>query len=405
MILYSTIRPTLFKMDAEKAHHLTLSFLKWAEPFGLVQQNVPQHPINCLGLEFPNPVGLAAGLDKNGEYIDALAELGFGFIEVGTVTPRAQQGNPKPRLFRIPEAYAIINRMGFNNDGVDKLIENIEKANYQGILGINIGKNADTPVEKATEDYLICLEKVYHYASYVTVNISSPNTKNLRSLQTGSALTELLSALREKQVQLAMEHEHYVPLVLKVAPDLSSEDIEFIANQVLEYDIDGLIVTNTTLSREGVEDLPNGKEEGGLSGEPVFERSTECLRQFALILQGRVPLIGVGGILSGADAQAKIDAGATLVQLYSGLIYRGPELVKECVETFVSPIKQNYHRPEEYQPATPVNAQTKEQNKPVSKAKDDAQDVDSEHEQNPTVVGDKEDTSNSPEQGNNKSAN
>lgn len=333
MILYSMIRPLMFRLDAERAHHLTLNLLKTADTFGLVQQNVHNQPIQCMGIEFPNPVGLAAGLDKNGEYIDALAELGFGFIEVGTVTPRPQAGNAKPRLFRIPKAKAIINRMGFNNDGVDQLIENIKKARFQGILGINIGKNADTPVEKATEDYLICLEKVYNYASYVTVNISSPNTKNLRSLQSGDALTDLLSQLRRKQLSLAKNYQHYVPLVLKVAPDLEPEDIQFISRQLLEFQIDGLIVTNTTLSREGVEGLPYGDETGGLSGQPVFDKSTECLKQFSQALQGRIPLIGVGGILSGEDAKAKIRAGASLVQIYSGLIYTGPSLVKECVSS------------------------------------------------------------------------
>lgn len=331
MSLYSIIRPLMFSLDAEKAHHLTLSLLKKADTFGFVTQTVEQNPVRCMGIEFPNAVGLAAGLDKNGEYIDALAELGFGFIEIGTVTPRPQEGNEKPRLFRIPEAKAIINRMGFNNHGVDALVENVKKSQFQGVLGINIGKNADTPVEQATQDYLICLEKVYHYASYVTVNISSPNTKNLRSLQNGSALTELLSSLKEKQFELAQHYQHYVPLVLKVAPDLTTDEIPFIAEQVLKYKFDGLIVSNTTLSREGVEDLPNGNESGGLSGMPVFEKSTECLRQFAQILKGRVPLIGVGGICSADDAQAKIDAGATLVQLYSGLVYEGPKLVKACV--------------------------------------------------------------------------
>ncbi|WLF84923.1 quinone-dependent dihydroorotate dehydrogenase [Moraxella sp. ZY210820] len=331
MSLYSIIRPLMFSLDAEKAHHLTLSLLKKADTFGFVTQTVEQNPVRCMGIEFPNAVGLAAGLDKNGEYIDALAELGFGFIEIGTVTPRPQEGNEKPRLFRIPEAKAIINRMGFNNHGVDALVENVKKSQFQGVLGINIGKNADTPVEQATQDYLICLEKVYHYASYVTVNISSPNTKNLRSLQNGSALTELLSSLKEKQFELAQHYQHYVPLVLKVAPDLTTDEIPFIAEQVLKYKFDGLIVSNTTLSREGVEDLPNGNESGGLSGMPVFEKSTECLRQFAQILKGCVPLIGVGGICSADDAQAKIDAGATLVQLYSGLVYEGPKLVKACV--------------------------------------------------------------------------
>lgn len=337
MSLYSIVRPIMFGLDAEKAHHLTLSLLKKADTFGFVTQHVENKPIQCMGIEFPNAVGLAAGLDKNGEYIDALAELGFGFIEIGTVTPRPQAGNDKPRLFRLPEAKAIINRMGFNNAGVDQLIENVKNAKFQGILGINIGKNADTPVENATQDYLICLEKVYNYASYITVNISSPNTKNLRSLQSGSALIELLSSLREKQCELAQQHQHYVPLLLKVAPDLVEEEIIFIAEQVLEYQFDGLIVSNTTLSREGVEDLEHGQETGGLSGVPVFEKSTECLRQFAQVLQGQVPLIGVGGIFSADDAQAKIDAGATLVQLYSGLVYEGPKLVQDCVNRLSMP--------------------------------------------------------------------
>lgn len=299
---------------------------------GLMRQQVAAKPVTCMGIEFPNPVGLAAGLDKNGAYIDALAALGFGFIEIGTITPRPQAGNPHPRLFRLPQAKAIINRMGFNNDGVDKLIENVKAAKFKGVLGINIGKNADTPVEKAVDDYLICLEKVYNCASYITVNISSPNTKNLRSLQSGDALTELLQTLKQRQLALAEEHQHYVPLVLKVAPDLEPSDIEFIAQQLLQFKIDGLIVTNTTLSREGVENLPHGDEAGGLSGAPVFEKSTACLAAFAKILEGKIPLIGVGGILSGEQAVAKRNAGATLVQVYSGLVYTGPELVKDCVD-------------------------------------------------------------------------
>lgn len=299
---------------------------------GLMRQQMAAKPVTCMGIEFPNPVGLAAGLDKNGAYIDALAALGFGFIEIGTITPRPQAGNPHPRLFRLPQAKAIINRMGFNNDGVDKLIENVKAAKFKGVLGINIGKNADTPVEKAVDDYLICLEKVYNYASYITVNISSPNTKNLRSLQSGDALTELLQTLKQRQLALAEEHQHYVPLVLKVAPDLEPSDIEFIAQQLLQFKIDGLIVTNTTLSREGVENLPHGDEAGGLSGAPVFEKSTACLAAFAKTLEGKIPLIGVGGILSGEQAVAKRNAGATLVQVYSGLVYTGPELVKDCVD-------------------------------------------------------------------------
>ena len=330
-MLYSLARPLLFTLAPERAHELTLSMLDKAHKLGFMHQKVAAKPVTCMGIEFPNPVGLAAGLDKNGAHIDALAALGFGFIEIGTITPRPQAGNPQPRLFRIPEAKAIINRMGFNNDGVDKLIENVKSAKFKGILGINIGKNADTPVEEAVSDYLICLEKVYNYASYITVNISSPNTKNLRSLQSGDALTELLQTLKDRQLELAEQYNHYVPLVLKVAPDLTLEDISFIAAQLIQFKIDGLIVTNTTLGRDGVENLPNGNEAGGLSGAPVFEKSTECLRQFSKVLKGQIPLIGVGGILNGEQAIAKQQAGASLVQVYSGLIYTGPTLIKDCV--------------------------------------------------------------------------
>ncbi|MDY6488977.1 quinone-dependent dihydroorotate dehydrogenase [Acinetobacter faecalis] len=330
-MLYSLARPLLFSLAPERAHELTLSLLKSTHKMGLLRQNVPAKPVTCMGIQFPNPVGLAAGLDKNGAYIDALADLGFGFIEIGTITPRPQAGNPHPRLFRLPKAKAIINRMGFNNDGVDKLIENVKASKFKGILGINIGKNADTPVENAVDDYLICLEKVYNYASYITVNISSPNTKNLRSLQSGDALTELLSTLKKRQLELAEENSHYVPLVLKVAPDLEAEDVQFISKQLIEFKIDGLIVTNTTLSREGVEGLPFAEEAGGLSGAPVFEKSTACLAAFSKALNGEVPLIGVGGILSGEQAVAKREAGASLVQVYSGLIYTGPDLVKDCI--------------------------------------------------------------------------
>ena len=334
-MMYSLARPLLFSLAPERAHELTLSMLKSAHKMGAIRQAVAAKPVTCMGIEFPNPVGLAAGLDKNGAYIDALAGLGFGFIEIGTITPKPQEGNPKPRLFRIPQAKAIINRMGFNNDGVDQLVENVKAAKFKGILGINIGKNATTPVEDAVSDYLVCLEKVYNYASYITVNISSPNTKNLRSLQSGHALTELLETLKKRQLELAEDLQHYVPLVLKVAPDLEASDIEFIASQLLQFKIDGLIVTNTTLSREGVEGLPFGDEAGGLSGAPVFEKSTACLAAFSKILQGKIPLIGVGGILSGEQAVAKQQAGASLVQIYSGMIYTGPTLIKDCVDAMI----------------------------------------------------------------------
>lgn len=331
-MLYSLARPLLFSLAPERAHEVSLSLLNKAHKLGISQQKITAKPVTCMGIEFPNPVGLAAGLDKNGAYIDALAGLGFGFVEIGTITPRPQAGNPKPRIFRLPEAKAIINRMGFNNDGVDQLIENVKAAKFKGILGINIGKNADTPVEDATSDYLICLEKVYNYASYVTVNISSPNTKNLRSLQSGHALTELLETLKKRQLELAEQHQHYVPLVLKVAPDLTQLDIKFIASQLLQFKIDGLIVTNTTLSRDGVENLAHADEAGGLSGAPVFEKSTACLSAFAKYLNKKVALIGVGGILAGEQAVAKQQAGADLVQIYTGFIYSGPDLIKDCVK-------------------------------------------------------------------------
>jgi dihydroorotate dehydrogenase len=332
-MLYALTRPALFALDPESAHHVTLSSIRFAARLGILPVLFPKilQPVQCMGLTFDNPVGLAAGLDKNGEYIDALAALGFGSIEIGTITPRAQAGNPKPRLFRLPQAHAIINRMGFNNHGVDALIENVKKSTFKGILGINIGKNFDTPVEQAADDYLLCLDKVYAHASYITVNISSPNTQGLRSLQSGDALSHLLETLKNRQAQLHSMHGRYVPLVLKVAPDLEPSDVAFISQQLLDYEIDGLITTNTTLARVGVESLPHGAEAGGLSGQPVFERSTQILAEFAAQLDGKIPLIGVGGIGQGSDAKAKINAGASLVQIYSGLIYRGPQLINDSV--------------------------------------------------------------------------
>jgi len=331
--MYSLLRPLLFRLDPETAHHLTLRGLKAAQTLGLnglVAQRPPDDPRSVMGLTFPNPVGLAAGLDKNGECIAGLAALGFGFIEIGTVTPLPQPGNPRPRLFRLPGAQGIINRMGFNNHGVDALVENVKHADFKGILGINIGKNAATPIEKAADDYLICLRKVYAHASYVTVNISSPNTKNLRQLQGGDELDALLAQLKAEQEKLARQHDKYTPLAVKIAPDLDAEQIKNIAALLVKHRIDGVIATNTTLSREGVENLPHGSETGGLSGAPVRDRSTAVIRALAAELQGALPIIGAGGILSGADAAEKIAAGASLVQLYSGLIYRGPTLVGEC---------------------------------------------------------------------------
>jgi dihydroorotate dehydrogenase len=330
--MYSLLRPLVFQFDPETAHHLTLGALNALYALhlsGVVAPRPPADPRTLMGLVFPNPVGLAAGLDKNGTFIDGLAALGFGFIEIGTVTPLPQPGNPKPRLFRLPQANAIINRMGFNNDGVDKLVENVKRANYRGILGINIGKNANTPIENAAEDYLICLRKVYLHASYVTVNISSPNTKNLRQLQNEGALNDLLAQLKAEQQKLADAHGKYVPIVLKIAPDMEAGQVGQIAHLLVQNRIDGVIATNTTLSREGVESLPHGEESGGLSGAPVRVRSTSVIRQLAAELRGALPIIGVGGILSGADAAEKIHAGAALVQIYSGLIYCGPALIAQ----------------------------------------------------------------------------
>jgi dihydroorotate dehydrogenase len=332
LAVYSLLRPALFRLDPETAHDTALQFLSFLRATGLISlvaERIPEVPRTVMGLDFPNPVGLAAGLDKNGDCIDGLAALGFGFIEIGTTTPLPQSGNPKPRLFRLPQASAIINRMGFNNDGVDKLIENVKRAGYRGILGINIGKNAVTPIEQAADDYLICLRKVYAHASYVAVNISSPNTKNLRELQGAGALDELLAKLKTEQQKLADTHGKYVPIALKIAPDMENEQVVQIAGLLMRHRIDAVIATNTTLSREGVENLPHSEENGGLSGAPLCDRSNRVIRLLAGKLQGSLPIIGVGGILSGIDAAEKIRAGASLVQLYSGLIYRGPALVAE----------------------------------------------------------------------------
>ncbi|MDO5768639.1 MAG: quinone-dependent dihydroorotate dehydrogenase [Psychrobacter sp.] len=331
---YALLRPFMFNMDPERAHDLTLAMLEKAHKARVLGFVYGQQalPVTTMGLRFSNPVGLAAGLDKNGDYIDALAELGFGFIEVGTVTPKPQAGNDKPRLFRIRQAEAIINRMGFNNKGVDYLIDNVKRCKYKGNIGINIGKNAVTPVEQAADDYVYCLERVYPHASYITINISSPNTKNLRELQSGEALTDLLDTIKQRHTQLATEYGFYVPLVLKVAPDLDEAQIDYISQQLLDFEIDGLIATNTTLSRVGVEDLLHGDEMGGLSGRPVSHMSTLVLQQFSERLIGKVALIGVGGIDSGDKAVKKIQVGADLVQLYTGLVYQGPGLVQSCIQ-------------------------------------------------------------------------
>ncbi|OHX20630.1 quinone-dependent dihydroorotate dehydrogenase [Chromobacterium sphagni] len=334
-MLYPLLRPLLFKFDAETAHEQTLKLLDRAHRLhlgSLAGGPAVRQPVKAMGLTFPNAVGLAAGLDKNGGHIDALADLGFGFIEIGTITPRPQDGNPKPRLFRLPEHEAIINRMGFNNHGVAALLDNVRRCKFKGMLGINIGKNAITPIESAVNDYLSCLDQVYAHASYVAVNISSPNTKNLRQLQQGDELGKLLAALKQRQQQLADSHGRYVPLAVKIAPDLDDEQIAEIARLLRQHALDGVIATNTTLSRHEIAGHPLENEAGGLSGAPVRNRSTALIRKLAKELDGALPIIGVGGILSGNDAVEKLEAGASLVQLYSGLIYRGPELVGECAK-------------------------------------------------------------------------
>jgi dihydroorotate dehydrogenase len=335
MNLYPLLRPWLFRLEPETAHEWTLRSLRWAERLGLsrcLAAPPVSDPVDVMGLRFANRVGLAAGLDKNGECIDGLAALGFGFLEIGTVTPRPQPGNPQPRLFRLPQAEAIINRMGFNNHGVEHLLRQVRAARYRGVLGINLGKNFDTPLERAAEDYLAGLRQVYALASYVTVNISSPNTRDLRRLQGEAELAALLAALKAEQGALAAAHGRYVPLVVKIAPDLSAQEIDAIGGLLLAQGIDGVIATNTTVGREGVASLPQGEETGGLSGAPLLQQSTAVVRRLAQATQGRLPIIAAGGILSGRDAQAKLEAGASLVQLYSGLIYRGPALVVEAAQ-------------------------------------------------------------------------
>jgi dihydroorotate dehydrogenase len=334
-MLYRIARTGFFQLDAEKAHDLAIENFKRLNGTPLdifYRQHLPNRPVDCMGITFKNPVGLAAGLDKNGECIEAFAAMGFGFIEVGTVTPRPQSGNDKPRLFRLIQAEGIINRMGFNNLGVDHLVENVKKAKYDGVIGINIGKNKDTPIENGADDYLICMEKVYQHAGYIAVNISSPNTPGLRSLQYGDALDELLALLKEKQSELAKVHDKYVPLALKIAPDLSDDEIKQICASLLKNKIDGVIATNTTLDRSLVSGMKYANEAGGLSGRPVQLRSTEVIKALYKELGEQIPIIGVGGIDSYVSAKEKLFAGAKLVQVYSGFIYKGPRLVRDIVK-------------------------------------------------------------------------
>ncbi len=336
--MFGLLRKALFQTPPETAHELALESLKLGYAFGMTRLAVrhEQLPVRVMGLDFPNPVGLAAGMDKNGDYIDALGDLGFGFIEVGTVTPRPQPGNPKPRVFRLEAANGMINRLGFNNKGVAHLVANAERRRFKGVLGINIGKNFDTPIERAHEDYLSCLDAVNPVADYVTLNISSPNTVGLRALHGREELDGLLGPVVERREALAGRHGRHVPIALKVAPDLDERAVPEIAAAVERHGIEAVIATNTTIAREGVEDLPHGDETGGLSGAPVFARANAVLSQFREALPPAIALVGVGGILSGEDAAEKIRRGADLVQFYTGFVYRGPELIPEAVRAIAA---------------------------------------------------------------------
>jgi len=338
--LYPLFRPLLFAADPELAHDVALRGLDAAARFGVAQlaaPHLPASPVDAMGIGFPNRVGLAAGLDKNAEHLPGLAALGFGFLEAGTVTPRAQPGNPRPRMFRLVEARALVNRLGFNNEGVERFVSNVDRSGYRGILGINIGRNFDTPNDRAADDYVVCLRAVYTRASYVTINISSPNTQDLRDLQAESALSALLARVTGERDTLAERHGRRVPLTVKIAPDLDRVAFDAIARLLMQHGIDGVIATNTTVARDGVEGLRRAGEPGGLSGAPLAEKSTAVIRMLASALDAALPIIGVGGIMSGDDARDKIRAGATLVQLYTGLVYRGPQLVAECVRATANP--------------------------------------------------------------------
>ena len=337
---YPFARSFLFALDPETAHDLAFAGLDRAAKLGLAQLAAPRlraAPVSVMGIEFPNRVGLAAGLDKNAAHLAGLSTFGFGFIEAGTVTPRPQPGNPKPRMWRLPKANALINRLGFNNGGVEQFLANIAQSSYRGILGINIGRNFDTPNERAAEDYVSCLRAVYTKADYVTVNVSSPNTTGLRDLQAKEALAALLRTLKREQRALAQKHGKHVPLVLKVAPDLADSEVRDVARLLVEHGCEGVVATNTTIARDAVTGMAHAEEQGGLSGSPVRERSTAVIRILAKALDGALPIIGVGGILSGDDAREKVAAGASLVQIYTVLIYRGPELVDECVKALAQP--------------------------------------------------------------------
>lgn len=330
--MYKFIRFFLFLFNPELSHHISMKALKLACFFGLIKNNINPNPTNIMGLTFPNKVGLAAGLDKNAEYITPLSKLGFGFIEVGTVTPRSQPGNPKPRSFRLIKHEGIINRFGFNNVGIDQFIKNIKKSNFKGILGVNIGKNFDTPINKAVDDYLICFRKAYPYASYISINISSPNTKNLRTLQDNKNLEILLKAINREQNLLTKKFKKRVPYVVKISPDNSNKQLDLIVKLLFKYQVDGVIATNTTIDKKTIESSKCSKEDGGLSGAPLNKKSTRTIQYLNKILKGKIPIIGVGGIMKGQDGIEKIKNGASLIQVYSGLIYKGPRLIHELCE-------------------------------------------------------------------------
>jgi dihydroorotate dehydrogenase len=337
---YPFARPFLFALDPETAHNVTFAGLDQAARFGVAGLFAPKlqaTPVSVMGITFPNRVGLAAGLDKNAEHLAGLATFGFGYLEAGTVTPRPQPGNPKPRMWRLREADALINRLGFNNDGVDRFMANLAKSSYRGVLGINIGKNFDTPNDRAADDYVKCLRVVYAKAHYVAINISSPNTAGLRDLQADAALDALLRTLKAEQRALAQQHGRHVPLVVKIAPDLTDDAIRGVARLLVNHQCDGVVATNTTITRDGVAGLPHADEAGGLSGAPLRDKSTAVIRTLARALDGALPIIGVGGILSAEDAREKVAAGASLVQIYTGLIYRGPQLIADCVKALDRP--------------------------------------------------------------------
>ena len=330
-MLYALARPLLFSLDPETAHSLTL---RLAELASVLPRRVPSAPVRVMGIDFPNPVGLAAGLDKHAEHVDALGAMGFGFIELGGVTPRPQPGNPKPRLFRLPRARAIINRYGLNSIGVDAFADNLQRTRTRAIIGVNVGKNRDTPNDRAVDDYVRCLEVLYPHVHYLALNVSSPNTRGLRDLQSAEMLTRLLKKLQHRREALRQEHGREVALVLKISPDIDDAAIGAIAEVARRERADGLIATNTTVSRDGISGLRHGMEEGGVSGEPLTSLSTRVLKKFSDLLKGEIPLVGGGGVMSATDARAKFDAGASLVQIYSGLVFRGPRLIAECVQAY-----------------------------------------------------------------------